>query len=131
MEAQHRVILFHEHTAVRRKEAIEDSCQEFFFHAHESSRNGFVRRLDVGCHTNAHQQGGQFIAFEPHGCMLDGHAPFTDKHFFNERAMRVDVHIRHQVCERIIPAIFMSAKGYLALIRVAVPRLDYTQHAVA
>ena len=53
--------------------------------------------------------------------MLDDNSSFTNKLFFNERAMRVDVHIRHQIRERVIPAIFMRAKGNLALIRMAVP----------
>ena len=33
--------------------------------------------------------------------------------------MRVDVHIRHQIRERFIPAIFMRAKGNCTLVRMA------------
>src|SRR5579885_1151038 len=41
--------------------------------------------------------------------------------------MGVDIHVRHQLCECIVPAIFMTAKSHYALVRVAIPILQFTQ----
>src|SRR5437660_8648476 len=63
--------------------------------------------------------------------MLDDNTTFTNKLFFGERAMCVDVHIHHQIPERLIPAIFMRAKGYLTFIRMAVTIWQFTQCTIA
>ena len=62
--------------------------------------------------------------------VLGGNTTFTNKIFFGECAMCADIHICHQIRERIIPTIFMSAKGYFALIRMAVSILHFTQCAI-
>src|SRR6266566_9921707 len=63
--------------------------------------------------------------------MLDGNTAITNKLFFGERTMRMDVHIRYQIRERVVPAILMRAKDNFTFIRVAVAILHLTQCAIA
>src|SRR6266487_4909106 len=63
--------------------------------------------------------------------MLDGNTAFTNNLFFDERTMRVNFHVRHQIFERVIPANFVRAKDNFALIRMAVTIRHFAQCTIA